>query len=146
MAASNYRALRIVLIVLTVLMGIGGLLMILGSRSLILTVFMHPPESEMSTLMLATLKELGGTAVMLGVLLLFATRDPVRNVAIIDGLIIGLVVLAATAVLSLATLDLQRLYSAKLIWTRSLVRLALAIALYWLRPRDSRGVYDHTAL
>jgi hypothetical protein len=46
---------------------------------------MHPPELEVSTLLLLTLKEIGGVALMLAALLWFAARDPGRNVAIIDG-------------------------------------------------------------
>jgi len=39
--------------------------------------------------------------------------------------------------LSLYTLDVQRLYPGYLIWARSLVRLALAGVLYYLRPREA---------
>ena len=49
-----YRALRIVLGALALLIAVGGLLMILGSRQLILLLFIHPPEAEVSTLLLFT--------------------------------------------------------------------------------------------
>ena len=68
---------------------VGGMSMIFG-KPLILTVFMHPPASEVSTLLLALLKEVGGLMLMLSVMLFLAARDPLRNVAIIDGLIVGL--------------------------------------------------------
>ena len=75
---------------------------------------------------------------MLSLLLYFAWRDPVRNVAIIDALIVGLCILAVTPLVSLWTLDVRRLYPGYIIWGRCLVRLALAPVLYFLRPREIR--------
>src|SRR5439155_12696404 len=63
-----------------------SLLLIFSSRGLILRVFMHPPESEISTLLLAAVKEMGGIVLTLSVMLFLAARDPERNVAIIDGM------------------------------------------------------------
>jgi hypothetical protein len=71
------------------------------------------------------------------VMLFFAYRDPARNVAIVNAFIVGLCVLAITPLLSLYTLDARRLYPGYLIWGRSLVRLALAALLFYLRPRES---------
>ena len=82
-------------------------------------------------------RELCGLAVMLSVLFFFASRDPVRNMAIVNGLIVGLCILAITPLLSLYTLDIRRLYPGYLIWGRSLIRLALAALLYFLRPRET---------
>jgi hypothetical protein len=98
-------------------------------------MFMHPPESEVSTLLLAAVKEMGGLALMGSVMLFLASRDPERNVAIIDAVSVGLCILAVTPLVSLYTSDLGRLYPGYLIWGRSLVRLALAGVLYYLRPR-----------
>jgi hypothetical protein len=136
MSRPPYRALRIMLGFLSLLLAMGGMVMIFGSKALIMRLFMHPPESEVSTLLLATLKEMGGLALMLSVMLFLASRDPVRNVAIIDALIFGLCILAITPLLSLYTLDVGRLYPGYLIWGRALVRLALAGVLYYLRPRE----------
>jgi hypothetical protein len=44
-----YRALGVALRVFSVLFAIGGLFMIFGSRGLIIRVFLHPPEAEVST-------------------------------------------------------------------------------------------------
>jgi len=98
---------------------------------------MHPPDSEISTLLLAAVKEMGGLALALSVMLFLASRDPERNVAIIDGMTVGLCILAVTPLISLYTLDVQTLYPAYLVWGRSLVRLVLAGILYYLRPRES---------
>jgi len=109
-----------------------------GSKPLIMRMFMHPPESEISTMLLAAVKEMGGLALALSVMLFFASRDPARNVAVVDGMTVGLCILAVTPLLSLYTLDVQRLYPGYLIWARSLVRLSLAgVLYYYLRPRET---------
>jgi len=109
--------------------------MIFSSKPLVMRVFMHPPEVEISTLLLVVLKETGRLALMLSVMLCLAARDPERNVAIIDAVSVGLCILAVTPLVSLYTLDLGRLYPAYLVLGRSFVRLALAGVLYYLRPR-----------
>ena len=139
MSRLPYRGLSIGLRVVSVLVGVGGLLMIFSSRPLILQVFMHPPESEVSTLLLALLKEMGGMMLMLSVMLFLASRDPARNVAILDALTVGLFILAITPLLSLKMTDIGRLYPAYLIWGRSLVRLVLAGVLLYVRPREGLG-------
>jgi hypothetical protein len=132
-----YRALRIVLGFLSLLMVTGGALLIFSSKPLIARLFLHPPEAEVSTLLLFTLKEMGGFALMLSVMLFLAFRDPVRNVAIIDALMVGLCVLAVTPLISLYMLDIQRIYPGHLVWGRSLIRLGLAAVLFYLRPRET---------
>jgi hypothetical protein len=112
--------------------------MIFSSRPLIVRMFLHPPESEISILLLSLLKEMGGVILMLSLLLWFTARDPVRNVAILDALIAGLCILAVTPLLSLWLTDIRAIYPAYLIWGRSVARLAVAAVLYWLRPRETR--------
>jgi hypothetical protein len=51
-------------------------------------------------------------ALMLSVLLWLASRNPVRNVAIVDALIAGLCILAVTPLLSLWMTDVGRVYPA----------------------------------
>ena len=139
MSLLPYRGLSIGLRVVSVLVAVGGLFMIFSSRTLILQVFMHPPESEVSTLLLALLKEMGGMMLLLSVMLFLASRDPARNVAILDALTVGLFVLATTPLLSLKMTDIGKLYPAYLIWGRSLVRLVLAGVLLYVRPREGLG-------
>jgi hypothetical protein len=136
MSHPPYRALVILLGFLSFLMAIGGAVLIFSSKPLILRLFLHPPEAEISTLLLAALKEMGGFALMLAVMLFFAARDPVRNVAIIDALTVGLCILAVTPLVSLWMLDIRSIYPGHLIWARSVIRLALAALLYYLRPRE----------
>jgi len=107
----------------------------LSGKPLILRAFMHPPAAELSTLLLAMVKELGGVMVMMSVMLFLAARDPARNVAIFDGLIVGLCVLSITALLSVKMLE--GIYPAYLIWGKAVVRLALAAVLFYARPRGT---------
>ena len=132
----SYRALRIVLGLLSLLLAIEGVLLMLSSKPVIERVFLHPPAMEISTLLLATLKEISGLVLMLAVMLFLASRDPERNLAIIDGLTVGLCISAVTPIVAFYTLDLGRLYPAYTIWGRSLVRLLLAGILYYLRPPE----------
>ena len=87
MAEPTYRTLRIVLLIFSLLLGVGSLLMILSGKLLMMRILMRPPESEVSTLLLFMIREMGGLFVMFSVLLFWASRDPVRNVAIIDAVI-----------------------------------------------------------
>lgn len=135
MSQPGYRLLRVLLGFLALLLAVGGIIMIFSSKALVLRMFMHPPESQVSILLLATVKEMGGFALMLSIMLALAARDPVRNVAIIDALAVGLCILAVTPVLSLYTLDVTSLYPAYLIWGRAAARLVLAGVFFYLRPR-----------
>ncbi len=137
MSNPPYRALRIILGIFSLFTAAAGLLFILSGKPLVMRLFLRPPETEISTLLLFVMRELGGLALMVSALLFFASRDPVRNVAIVNGLIVGLCILAITPVLSLYTLDIRRLYPSYLIWARSLIRLALAAVLYFMRPRQN---------
>src|SRR3989441_8665171 len=137
MSRPPYRALRIILGIFSFLAAAGGLLLIFSGKPLVLRLFLRPPESEVSTLLLIMAKEMGGLILMLSVMLFFAYRDPARNVAIVNAFIVGLCVLAITPLLSLYTLDMRQLFPSYLIWVRSLVRLALAALLFYLRPQES---------
>ena len=137
MSSPPYRALRILLLLFSLLGAAGGLLLIFGNRPLIVRLFLRPPDSEVSTLLLFLVKEMGGLSLLLSFLIFLASRDPARNVAIIDALIVGLCIMALTPLWSLYTLDIGRLYPGYLIRGRSVVRLVLAALLYYLRPEVS---------
>jgi hypothetical protein len=139
MSRPPYRVLRIVLGIFSFLAAAGGLLLIFSGKPLVLRLFLRPPESEVSTLLLSMMKEIGGLVLMLSLMLFHASRDPARNVAIINAVIVGLCILAVTPLLSLYALDIRRLYPGYLIWGRSLVRLVLAAVLFFLRPRETVG-------
>ena len=135
MSNPPHRALRIILGIFSLFTAAAGLLFVFSGKPLLMRILLRPPETEVSTLLLFMMRELGGLALMLSVLLFLASCDPVRNVAIVNGLIVGLCILAITPLLSLYVLDIRRLYPGYLVWGRSLIRLALAAVLYFLRPR-----------
>lgn len=135
MPGPPYRVLRIILGIFSLLTAAGGLVIIFSGRPMVMRLFLRPLESEVSTLLLIVLKEMGGLILMLSAMLFLAYRDPARNVAIVNGLIVGLCILAFTPLWSLYTLDLRQLYPSYLIWGRSLVRLALAALLFYCRRR-----------
>ena len=136
MSNPPYRALRIIIGIFSLFTAAAGLLFVFSGKPLLMRILLRPPETEVSTLLLFMLRELGGLALMLSVLFFFASRDPVRNVAIVNAVIVGLCILAITPLLSLYLLDIRRLYPSYLIWGRSIIRLALAAVLYFLRPRQ----------
>ena len=136
MSRPPYRALQVALRIFSVLLAIGALFIIFSSRAIVVRVFLHPPEAQVSTLLLFVLKEMGGIVLMVSAMLFLASRDPERNVAIVDGLIVGLVILAVTPLLSFYTLDIQRIYPGHLIWGRSAIRLVFAAVFFYLRPRE----------
>jgi len=137
MSNPPHRALRIILGIFSLFTAAAGLLFVFSGKPLLLRILLRPPETEVSTLLLFMMRELGGLALMLSVLLFLASCDPVRNVAIVNGLIVGLCILAITPLLSLYVLDIRRLYPGYLVWGRSLIRLALTAVLYFLRPRQN---------
>jgi hypothetical protein len=138
MSQPPHRLLKVALRTVSVLLTIGALFMICASRTLVVRMFLHPPEAEISTLLLFLLKETGGLALMVSAMLYLASRDPERNVAIVDGLIAGLIVLAVTPLLSLYTVDIRRIYPAHLVWGRSVVRLVFAAVFLCLRPQTAK--------
>jgi len=129
--------LRIVLVLFSILTTAEGLFLIASNKSLILYFSPRLPESEITTQLLIMAKQWGGLSLTLGLMLYLASRDPVRNVAIIDAFIVGLCILALLPIASLYTLDVRRLYPGYVFWGRPLWRLPFAALLYYLRPRQT---------
>ena len=69
MSKPPYRVLQLALRIFSVLLAIGGLCMLFGSRELVVRVFLHPPQAEVSTLLLFLLKEMGGMVLMVSAIL-----------------------------------------------------------------------------
>ncbi len=136
MPSPSYRTLWILLLLFSFLTAAEGLLLVFGSKSLVLRLFPHLPEAEITTQLLVMAKQWGGLGLTVSLMLYFASRDPVRNVAILDAFIVGLCILALTPLLSLYTLDVRRLYPGYVFWGRPLLRLPIAALLYYLRPRE----------
>lgn len=138
MPGSSHRALRILLVILCLDASAKGLLLISTGKRFMTHLFPYPPESEITTLLLLMRKEWGALDLAVAFMLYFAFRDPVRNVAIIDGVAVALMLGAFTSLFSFYALEATRLYPAYSIWGHSLFRLLVAVLLYYLRPR--RGI------
>jgi hypothetical protein len=132
----SQRALRILLVILGLDATAKGLLMIFGGKTLIMRLFPHPPESEITTLLLLVRQESGALDLAVALMLYFAYRDPARNVAILNAIAVGLCIAAFSSVVSLYTLDANRLYPAYAVWAHSLLRLMVAALLFYLRPHE----------
>ncbi len=135
--AENYRGTRIFLAAVSALMAVNGLVMIFSGKELLMRMHPRPPAAEFSTLMLFMTKEFGSVMLLLSVLLWFASRDPVRNVAIMDAFIVGFCVLAVTPLISRAMLPVREIYPDSQVWGRSVIRLVMAGVFNWLRPRGA---------
>lgn len=131
----SYRVLRIVLLILSVDAVVKGLLMIFGGKPLMMRLFPYPAESELSTLLLLMRQEWGATDLAFSFMLFFASRDPVRHLVVVDAVILALSIASVSSLLSIYTLDALRVYPAYSVWGHSLMRLAGAGVLFYLRPR-----------
>ena len=63
MSRPPYRGLALGLRVVSALIVVEGVFMILADKPLVLRVFLHPPASEVSILLLASLKEMVAVAI-----------------------------------------------------------------------------------
>ncbi len=68
MSKPPYGALRIILGIFSFFAAAAGLLLIFSGKPLMLRLFLRPPESEVSTLLLLVMKEMGGFVLMFSVL------------------------------------------------------------------------------
>jgi hypothetical protein len=134
MSKPTYRGLSFGLRLASALIAVLGAFAIFSDKPLVIQVFMHPPVSEVSNLLLSMLKGLGGVMLMLSAMLFFAARNPARNVAILDGFILGLCAISLSTVMSVNVLN--GIYSPHLIWGKALAQLALAGLLLYARPRE----------
>src|SRR5262249_34223747 len=133
----SHHALRILLVILGLDATAKGLVMIFGGKALMMRLFPHPPESEITTLLLLMRQESGALEFAVGLMLYFAYRDPPRNVAILNAIAVGLCIAAVASVVSLYTLDASRLYPTSTVWGHALLRSAVAALLFYLRPGEA---------
>jgi hypothetical protein len=136
MSKPPYRALRVILLIFLVVAAVGGLLMVFSGKPFFSRLLLNPPATEVSTLLLFMMKEVGGILLWMSFILYVVWRDPVRHARVIDASILGLCVLAVTSPLSLYTTDIRSLYPAYFVWGRSVERLAVAALFYYLRPEE----------
>ncbi len=67
MSNPPYRALRIILGIVSVFAAAAGLLLVFSGKPLVMRLLLYPPETEVSTLLLFMMRELGGVAIIFSV-------------------------------------------------------------------------------
>lgn len=135
MQPTSHRALRIIMLLFAAIEAIAGVLLLLGS-GWVLSLFPAGLHFE-GPLTLALLRLLAAIALALGYLSYAASRDPVRYVAVIDAFAFLLIAAAAVDIFSLMGHGPGPLFAAKVVFAREAVRVLLAVALIWLRPRGA---------
>lgn len=138
-AVDSHRALRTLLLILAILFMAGGLAVVFWTSGIVSMIPVEP-QLAVSLLSLLILKALGVFVIAFGYLALRASRDPVRNVAVIDAIIFVALGLAALDLWAVTTQNFGAVVPAHLIWLREAVRVTLAVVLFVLRPRRSGAV------
>jgi hypothetical protein len=134
--AGSYRALEVLLLILSAVGAVAGLALVFASGWLLSAA---PPDLHLpaSAFALLLLKLFGAVAFTFAYLSYAASRDPVRYLAVIDGLIFLMLAATVVDVYGLATLHVAPFYPGQYVLARAAIRLALAIALLVLRPRGA---------
>ena len=130
-----HRVLRVLLLLLALDALVKGLVLLFGGRTLLVRLFPSLSEPEIAPLLLLSRQEGGVASLVLALLLFFAFRNPVRNVAVVYAIAVGLSLGAIQEVTSIYTLGAGRFYSVWLVWVHALGRVAIAALLLFLRPR-----------
>jgi hypothetical protein len=124
--------LRILLIAIGVLSVLAGLILMFATN----WIFSLIGATAESGFFFLILKAIGAVSIALGYASLATSRDPERNVVVVDLLIIISLLAAAVGFYSQITLHFTIGHvSAALIWTGSTLRLILGLVLLALRPR-----------
>lgn len=131
----SYRGLRILLFAMSAVTALAGLVLVFFPRFLL---SMSPSSLAFaaSGLSVALVTALGIIAIAFGYLLCAAAREPVRYVAVIDTVIFTCVCAAALNIYGVVGLRLGAFYPATYLIVRALIQLAIAVALFVLRPRE----------
>jgi hypothetical protein len=132
--AQPYRALRILLFLISAIEGIAGAVLIFGS-SWVMSITSTPFLLAGTGFVFALLKGIGIIMLALGYLSCVAARDPVRYAAIIDTLIFLLVAAAVLNLYAVAALHIGAYYPGPYLVVRAILQLALAAVILVLRPK-----------
>ena len=130
--------LRLLLTFLAALAALAGLWLLFASDWLFFALPVLPADASVRTALVLLVKAFGAVAIGLSLLLYAASRDPVRYVAVIDAFIVILVLLAIIDVYTATVLHFAWALPAWLVWLRTVVRIALAVSLFLLRPKVSQ--------
>jgi hypothetical protein len=133
----SYRALRILLWVISAIETLAGVVLVFASSWVVAITGAQLSLVLGGGYVLLLLKGIGILGIALGYLLCAAARDPVRYVAVIDTLAFVLVAAAAVNLYAVTALHVGAYYPSSYLIVRSLVQVVLAVALVALRPRNA---------
>jgi hypothetical protein len=133
MQPNPHRALRILMLFFAVAEVLAAGLVLFG-WGWVLSLLPNGLHFE-GPLTLVLLRVLAAIALALGYLAYVASRDPVRYVAVIDTFAFLLIAAAVIDIFSL--IGPAPLFAAKIVFARETIRVLLAVALIWLRPRGA---------
>lgn len=130
----QYRPLRILLYVISAIEGIAGVALLFAT-GWVLSFAPSMLALPYTGFVFALVKGIGILALALGYLLCVTARDPVRYVAVIDTLIFVALAAAALNIYAVIALHLGSLYPSPYLIARAAIQVAIAVALFSLRPR-----------
>ncbi|HTJ27734.1 MAG TPA: hypothetical protein VMA36_16375 [Candidatus Limnocylindria bacterium] len=131
-----YRALRILLWVLSAIETVAGVILLFASGWVVTLAGAQLNLAMGGGYVVLLLKAIGIVAIALGYLLCAAARDPLRYVAVIDTLTFVLIAAAAVNVYAVTALHVGAFYPTSYLIGRALVQIAFAVVLIALRPRN----------
>lgn len=138
-AAHPYRALRMLLFVISAIEGLAGIVLLFAS-GWVLALAPANLGLPYSGVVVALVKAIGIIALALGYLLCAAARDPVRYIAVIDALVFILAAAAALNIYAVAALHVGSFYPGPYLIVRAIVQLVLALIIIALRPKGATNL------
>jgi hypothetical protein len=131
----SYQALRVLLTVLAILAALVGVLILFAPQWVF--SMSGAPQIAAQPLLILFAQAFGPFALGLSYLLYVTSRDPVRYVAVIDAAVIGLVIVVVLEAYAILSGGLTAYWSPALLWTSTIIRALIAVALFALRPREA---------
>jgi hypothetical protein len=129
-----HRFLRLLLMFVSIVEASAGIVLSLATNWVL--AFMSVPVLILNTgFVLALLKGIGIVALAFAHLLWAASRDPVRNIAVVDTLVFMLLAAALLNVYAILSLHLGAFYPEPYLIARAVVQVILAVAVILLRPK-----------
>jgi hypothetical protein len=130
----SHRALRVLLMFVSIVEALAGIVLSLATNWVLAP--MNVPLLILNTgFVAALLKGIGIVALAFAYLLWAASRDPVRNIAVVDTLVFMLLAAALLNVYAIVSLHLGALYPEPYLMARAVLQVILAVAVIVLRPR-----------
>jgi hypothetical protein len=129
-----HRVLRLLLMFVSIIEAGAGIVLSLATNWVL--ALMSVPVVILNTgFVLALLKGIGIVALAFAYLLRAASRDPVRNIAVVDSLVFMLLAAALLNAYAIVSLHLGAFYPEPYLIARAVVQVILAVTFILLRPK-----------